>query len=147
MRTLAAAVIILLATLAQLAAGRAMPAPPDIALAALLALSGSVGIVLQLVLVAVSVLLLNWHVGFSLDIALFAMLPLIGWFVAHRVPLQPWLAGFAVVATGCALFPLALAPETVIHDPVRYLRLWGVALVVGLLAAATLDAAEPARRP
>ena len=141
MKICAAFIIAILAALLQLLIGRALPAVPDIALAALLALGGGVGFVVQLGLVAVSVLMLNWQPGLNPDMLLLMMLPLVGWFAAHRMPFQPWLAGFIVVAVGCAVFPLIADPAVVLNDPIRYLRLWGVALFVGLLAASALDAA------
>ncbi|MEY4731746.1 MAG: hypothetical protein RL681_692 [Candidatus Parcubacteria bacterium] len=145
MKIYAAFVITILAALVQLLIGRALPAVPDIALAALLALGSGVGFLVELGLVAVSVLILNWQSGPSADLLLFIALPLIGWLAAHRMPFQPWLAGFVVVALGCAAFPFILAPDVVLNDPIRYLRLWGVGLFVGLLAASALDAADEAR--
>lgn len=146
MKTVAAFAIVILSSLVQLLSGRVLSAPPDIALAALLALGGGVGFSVQLGLVAVSVLVLNWQSGIPVDLLLFVMLPLIGWYVAHRLPFQSWLTGFMVVAAGCAAFPLLLGPAVVWGDPLRYLQLWGVALVVGLLVASALDAAAGAQR-
>ena len=112
----------------------------------LLALGGGVGFLVQLALVAVSVLILNWQPGFSADLLMFIALPLLGWFAAHRMPFQPWLAGVIVVAIGCAAFPLIVNPSAVLGDPMRYLRLWGVGLFVGLLAASALDATDETQR-
>jgi hypothetical protein len=147
MRTVAATVVVILAVLIQLAASKAMPAPPDIALAALLAVSGGIGFLPHLALVALAVLILNGQPGPSPDMAVFVILPLLGLFAAHRLPFQPWLSGFVVVASGCALFPLILAPETVASDPVRFARLWGVGLVIGLLVASALDGAGTKETP
>lgn len=139
MRTVAAFVIVMVVLALQLMLVRMIPAVPDVALAALLALAGSVGFLMQLALVTLSVLVLNWQPGPHLDLVLFAALPLIGWFVAHRLPFQSWLAGFIVAAAGSAVFPLVLAPSVVFNEPFRYARLWGIALIIALLVTWILD--------
>ena len=74
-----------------------------------------------LILILISIFVLNWQPAFSLEIALYIILPLVV-FVLHKfLPFKPWLGISAAIILSTLIFYLVIGPRFLVATPAVFL--------------------------
>ncbi len=122
-KSIAAVSLLAIALVLQTTLGNIFDIKIDISLAALVAASFFLGFLELLFLVAAAVFFLNWQPVLSLDIAIFALIPVAAYFVRNTFPWQPWVSNLILIITGTILSYIifgtsvfAVKPEIFVWD-------------------------------
>lgn len=143
MRILKAFLLLVVALILQFFFGEATGVWISFVLAALITLSFFVSFVELALLVLLAVLVLNWQPAVSLEIVVFALLPIAAFLLRGSLPWQPWLTSSFFIFLGLFALYVVFGLKTLIVNPNTFSVDILASLLFGVLVFHVMDKSAP----
>ena len=128
---LTAVIALILAIVLQLFLGEVLGVWTNIVLASLVTAAFFLNFLELLFLILLAVFVLNWQPAPSLEMALYAALPISTLLMHKFFPFKSWLGNLVAIFLALLIFYLAVGPRFLITSPVVFLWDLAIGLVLG----------------
>lgn len=131
LKFLTAVIVLVLAVVLQLFLGEVLGVWTNIVLASLVTAAFLLNFLELLFLILFAIFVLNWQPAPSLEMALYAALPILTLLLRKFFPFKSWLGNLIAISSALLIFYLAVSPRFLITSPIVFLLDLASGLVLG----------------